>query len=214
MTIKNTNLLGFINYDYDTDNNCENYGCNDEGICRCSTISNCRVTGISHLYKIGSLYHNYYPCNITNYCVDRILKCNLAWDSSLYEFVTEHDYYGDILSSVTLNEFVSGVIDEEVEELLKLYTVNEKIEYILKLEYRKLLPTLANRDWKIKEIGTDLLFYTSSKHLQEAKKNAIVTNHLLPKAIVIPYKGLYQVIDGYHRTVNYEGREISVIVGE
>lgn len=63
----------YLDYDYDSDYNCEGSGCDDEGICRCGTITNTRINSVD----IDTIAHEI--CGdkeniILNYCVNRVLN--------------------------------------------------------------------------------------------------------------------------------------------
>lgn len=151
---------------------------------------------------------------IYRYCIHRILTKYKLWDKKSWQYHLMDDYFSQEVSAVTL---CPGIADSLNKCLLYMNTLSNsrKIEYMLELEYGKVLPELVNGNWLVTNIPMDKLYYTNPKlHEESAVKGPIsyLDNYRLPRALCVCDKTSsgfhYRVIDGYSRLADLEARDI------
>ncbi len=211
-----------VDYDYDTEYSCEESGCNSEGICRCGRICNARVTGVSVDRVTDELYSQKFDKSKSTerdikintllfgtgkeldiYCIDRILRSYRIWDSDNWSVEVQGGYYGDEIGSIVLDESLARKIESDIDEVLSLNTVKEKIDFILKKEYGYLLPELDGCDYELATISINDVVFGSDGHYRKIQQENL--EHYYPNS----YEGIrgvvkkdgpkYKIIDGYHR---------------
>jgi hypothetical protein len=205
--------------EYDTEYSCDSSGCSDEGICRCSEISNARVDGLcvdkSRLAKF--LRGAGISCSDLNlYGLDRLLR-GISRDS--WEVNVGGGYYGDEIDSVTLlstHEVLA--LDDMFSRFLELPTDADKVKFLLTAEYKYLLPQLVDRtNVSIVRIAPHLLHFPE-QHNGCARHDQLVQQYSyydLPVAVVSQVGTQYKVIDGNHRATaakQSKRKKIQVIV--
>lgn len=188
-----------VDVDYTNGGDCESYGCDDEGICRCGTIENPHVAGI----PCDRLAEKIAPSELfLKYCVERILRhFKPLHDSSNWDIQVEGGYYGEELGEVKLNESVAEILSNILLSLEKA-TDNERIEAALALEYGFILPTIKNKTWSLEKITLADVELGQTKHASKLNEERII-DYMINDApiigIVLESAGKYRVIDGYHR---------------
>jgi hypothetical protein len=81
----------------------------------------------------------------------------------------------------------------------------KKVEYVLELEFRRVLPEVRDRDWHICKVNMEKLKFTNESLLNKCRKKDLsyLATYKLPRALCIaehaPGDTVYRVIDGYHR---------------
>ena len=217
----------YVEYDYDTDNDCDSYGC--DSICRCSTIINKKITRIDFnglvlfFYqlltkvdqrnkKISIILDSPNFEEVDQYCINRILSKYKVWESDSYDINVDNGYYGQEISSVELSSF-----DEILDHCLivvSMGSVNDKIRYVLNLEYgfvnfesNDFVPILLDRS-KIdkKSIKKNHLKSVLSEDLSHYNDDV----YYLPRGIVRKVGNNYSIIDGYHRIFSTSQNDILV----
>ena len=59
--LKDKDFKGYgLQYEYNSQSNCDEHGCDDEGICRCSTIENARVENVDVKIIVDKIYALYF----------------------------------------------------------------------------------------------------------------------------------------------------------
>jgi hypothetical protein len=129
-----------------------------------------------------------------------------------YEVHVCRGYYGDEICGVTMSP-PEGLIKTLCDFVL-LKESSRKIEYILNLEYNKVLPECKDREWEIKEIQRDLIHMGSEDHANRVKNEdlSMYKNWNLPCGIVIKQGKKYRLIDGYHRMTASTKDKVKVVV--
>lgn len=204
-----------VDTDYSYEYDCENEGCNSEGICRCGHIVDATVKNVD-LSKIAKKLISRWMSihtDITEYCIERILRISGIDNPCHWEVGTEWGYYGQEIKDVRI--LPNDVVDLQLEELFSLND-NNKILHVLKIEYGTILPKLKNRTWAVETISKEQLVYPQTDYLLKVKQQDIskYKNWKLPLGIVIPNGKKFSLIDGYHRCLASKGQSsIQVIVG-
>jgi hypothetical protein len=205
-----------FNYDgadctYNSESHCECYGCHDEGICRCRTIVDAKVTEIPKSDEIVSRLWPYADL-IDLYCIERILSLNSIWDINAWEVEICGGYYGQEVDGIVFSN--AAACDNLIETLLKLDKDSDKIEFVLNLEYGYILNCLKNLTWEAIEVPFDKLIFGQEDHYVKLNKDAMLVygQWCLPRAICLEHDGMYKVADGYHRAAS-GGGNVMVYVG-
>ena len=223
---KTDNWQYSVCYDLDSESDCEVYGCDKEGICRCR-----RIVGISvgsDLNGIDTFFSHTYE--ETGDSLDKVLAhwfCRKNFHKICWDFETTGGYYGEELEKITVSED-HGFFN--LAEAFEKMSHKEKIEFLLQQEYGFVLPkVLAVKDWQLKAVFlSDVVNATNtnlSTHALAAYKNFCEmkvrikdlrenfqenTRILAPLTLTADDKK-YQVIDGRHRvtalTEEYEWKE-------
>ena len=108
-----------LEYDYNTYTSCHERYCNEEGICRCSTIQNAHVVSVNIPNMVNHIYDYYFDDSISTkrnftinsilggvskeidiYTIDRILRINKAYEPSNWEVQVCGGYYGEEIDDV------------------------------------------------------------------------------------------------------------------
>lgn len=218
-----------VKYDYNTNYSCLEYGCRDEGICRCSKISNAKVEEIdlisitNHLYDklidIKSSRRNkrlnniLYGCDIDEYCLNRILTINKLWDKEIYEINICRGYYGQEVESITMQDSILRKIENEFEEVFLLDSLSDKIRYILTLENGYLLDIIKNVDFVFAEINkSDINIKNSDNYIKSIIKNKFHFYEDYPylHGVLKEKSGKYKIIDGHHRILSSKDKILRV----
>jgi hypothetical protein len=225
------NFLYSVSYNTDGEYFCESSGCQDEGICRCYSINNIIITSVDILSlteklfnaiptnnrdrKITQLVYNYDPDSINKYCINRILTINKIYDSSIWTGNKYNGYYGDEVDKIQLNDDIFKKVNEDISSLLNKDTIEDKINYILQMEYGYILPELNNK--KYTEILVDIndIDFRNKNHYNSVlSKNVeyyMDNRYNLIKGICFFDNGKWRVIDGYHRLSKTKNSKVRII---
>jgi uncharacterized protein YqkB len=234
------NVLGVdftydLRYDYHNYTSCSESGCNEEGICRCSTIEDAHVTSVNIPSMVNHIYANYFDDSISTkrnstinsilgsvskeidiYTIDRILRINKVYDPSNWEVQVCGGYYGQEIDGVILEDVVAKKIENQLEDAFNIIDLTERIEFLLMLEYGNILPELKGLSYKITEVERDSIIFGSDAHyknvLNEDLEHYSDKNYCSIRGIVISKGDKYRLIDGYHRCSKSENRLIKVLI--
>jgi len=225
---------GAVKLSYDVEHHCDEYGCNEEGICRCSVISNAQVTKVrfsdinQEIFdeyrdnslltrrntKLNSLLYNI-TYNTDWYTVNRILVANKLYLPEVWDVDVFDGYYGQEIGEVTINTEVVKKIDSEITKALEILDLQKRIEYLLTIEYGGVLPELKNCKWDEIEVERDKLYFGNSRHRDNVLSKEL--DHYSDnfykgiRGIVVNKFGGYQVIDGYHRCLASKSSTVKVL---
>jgi hypothetical protein len=234
MKIRGFNFKYCVEYDYDSYRNCENYGCNEEGICRCSTIENAHIVSVDVTNMVMSIKDEYFDNtkaskrnskinsvlgNITDdidfYTIDRILRINGVWEPSNWDVQVCSGYYGQEIDDVILEDSVASKIEKQLEEAFDITDLTKRIEYLLILEYGYILPELKDCRYEVDTILRDKVIFGSEGQYRKVATEKLShysdKNYHSYRGIVIPKGDQYRLIDGYHRCFASEDTRIDVL---
>lgn len=219
---------------YETEHFCDEYGCNEEGICRCSVITNAQVTRVKFSEinqeifeeyrdnslltrrntKLNSLLYNI-TYNTDWYTVNRILVVNKLYLPEVWNVDVFDGYYGQEIGEVTINTEVAKKINTEITKALEILDLQKRIEYLLTIEYGGVLPELQNCKWEEIEVERDKLYFGNSRHKDNVLSKELDyysdSSYKGIRGIVINKFGGYQVIDGYHRCLTSKSPTVKVL---
>ena len=226
-----------LEYDYDTYTSCHESYCDEEGICRCSTIENAHVVSVNISNMVNHIYDNYFDNSLSTkrnstinsilggvskeidiYTIDRILRINKAYEPSNWEVQVCGGYYGQEIDDIVLEDYTAQKIETQLDEAFSLINLTERIEYLLMLEYGSILPELKGCEYSIETVERDSIIFGSDKHYR--KVNTKELNHYSDKAytgirgIALVKNDKFRLIDGYHRSSTSENRTIQLLIAK
>lgn len=202
------NLRYNVDLDYDTDTSCDESGCNQEGICRCSTISNARVTEVDCVSLLDDLLDSKASV-IDRYCVERLL--NLRLKDADWNIDIDGGYYGEKIGAVTID----GVADviKELGLLLGLPAAS-RLPTVLEAEYGYLLPPLKDvKRWKVVTVPKTKVRLGNANYATKLDPLRVerYARYTLPKGVGIVEAGGVRLLDGYHRFTAATEKEVQII---
>jgi hypothetical protein len=223
----------YVDYSYVYD--CERNGCDEEGICRCGSIHNEYVESVDVSLIVKKIYDDFFEQgkaadrnNVINevlygigkdidiYTIDRIIRSYKIWENENWNIEVEGGYYGQEVNDVTIKESIADKIEEELLTVFALPTLKEKIEYLLKVEYGKVLPDLSNCSYESIVIDKDDIIFGTEKHLDKVMKKDLDfysdKNYSGLRGIVVKSGEKWRVIDGYHRIFSTKFPKVKVLV--
>jgi hypothetical protein len=225
--IVGTNFKYHLEYDYDATRDCSAHGCDDEGICRCSSIENAEVIAIRIPSVVNEIYANYFDNTLSTkrnstintilggvtkeielYTIDRILRINKAYEPTNWEIQVCGGYYGQEIDDIIL---------DELERAFDLIDLTERIEYLLKLEYGHILPALQGLKYSIETVERDSIIFGSDEHYRKVNTESLDhysdKNYTGIRGVALVKDGRFRLIDGYHRSSTSENIKIQLLIG-
>ena len=198
-----------ISYDYYTVRDCSVAGC--DSICRCSRIENLVIESVDSppeiivkqeplpgkkgrpkLVKIDK---------ILEYCFDRVLILNGAFDKDNYEVYISNGYYGEEISSVHF-ENEHKVLDD-VNKLLNMNSDIDRIKFVLEKEYDFVTDNvLKYNNVKIETVELDTILQTVYKKgiIRKIPESYVVeVDKSFPQGVLREIGKEHDLIDGHHR---------------
>ena len=233
--IVGTNFKYHLEYDYDTNRDCSAHGCDDEGICRCSSIENAKVISIRIPSVVNEIYANYFDNSLSTkrnstintilggvtkeidiYTIDRILRINKAYEPTNWEVQVCGGYYGQEIDDVLLENSVAQKIEDQINEALSIIDLTSRIEYLLMLEYGSILPALQGRQYSIETVERDSIIFGSDEHYRKVNTKSLGhysdKNYNGIRGIALVKDGKFRLIDGYHRSSTSENIKIQLLI--
>lgn len=233
--ISQLNLDYSVRYDYQTYKSCESSGCNDDGICRCGEINNAHITSVDIESIANSIYSIYFPDDkstkrnntintilygagkeIDLYCIDRILRSYKIYNKDNWDISVIRGYYGEEIGDVLISQSLAVKIQHDIDKLFTLQSLNEKINFILEIEYGYLLPELKGKSYEVVEISKKDVVFGQEGHYKKIQTydldHYLDVNYSGIKGLVIESNGKYRVIDGYHRLYKTTKDKVKVIL--
>ncbi len=207
-----------MEYDYESERDCEEYGC--DGICRCSTlyvkINEVNIYGVAihiasclGIVEFKSVKGNYKDVLMDKingimklYSIDRLIRIANMYEKDSYEVNISKGYYGEELDSITC--FCTPVADIMAAVVMP---INKLIPFLLEKEYGYLLEDLKDKVWEIKEIPVENIVIGNNDHyikldedtLNSYKNNPLWDDFKIPHCVCVQKKDRIRLIDGYHR---------------
>lgn len=227
--------LGHIDYDRNGYTDCPSHGCDDEGICRCYTITSIYINNIDlnslslsifrevssrdttaqRDRKLSTIIYGYDPDEANIYSIHRILTHNKLYDPENWEITWSGGYYGDELDRGKIISHLYTKICSEIEHILNLEILEDKINFLLNLEYGHILPELVGKKYDILTVSkSDIVFGQEqhySKVLIEDKRYYYNYPPKIPLGVCLFKNNKWRVIDGYHRISNSNLKDIRII---
>jgi hypothetical protein len=226
-----------LKYDYNTRSNCDESGCGDEYICRCSTIENARVEDVDVKIIVDKIYALYFDNSkstkrhntinsilygmgkeIDIYTIDRIVRAHKIWKSDNWDISIEGGYYGEELGDIKIIESLAKRIERDLDLAFDIDDLDKRIEFILNIEYGYILPELVNSKYEIVEIKKSDIIFGSDDHYRKIQMENLEhysnKNYSGIRGIVKEKDGKFRLIDGYHRVYKFDGDLIKVLIAK
>jgi hypothetical protein len=228
-------FIDAVEFDTVEKNNCNEFGCHDEGVCRCSVIEQVflrkvyldmvRRKIIRRIYNSGKnqernkaitqILFGYDSDLVLNYCVDRLLSKFKIWDLDNWSYTTDNGFYGEEVNSVFIKTEIFSEINGHISELEKLDELRDIIFYLLELEYGSILEKLEDKNFKIDYVDFSKLIFGQKSHKKNVELEDLSNYHYpTVKGIVIKQDDNYFVVDGYHRLSASKSGKVLVIIAE
>lgn len=209
-------------YTYETERNCEEHGCDEEGICRCSTIVDAKFTEISLGNVVDLLYSQIKKQvrgSFLKYCIGRLLVIYKLYDPDNWELNTCGGYYGEEFDHASMCSSIWKKLEIDINTLVRLSS-DKRIEFILEKEYGYLLDRCTQCNWAEKRVSpSDINFPNEIYHSKIDPASNFTVNFDEPIGIVLSDsgdQGKVVLVDGYHRcsVAKASGQEqVAVILG-
>lgn len=226
-----------VNYEHYGEYSCEERGCNDEGICRCYTINDINISSVNinritkSIYdqirlddkqhnrhkKINDIIYNYDSDMVNKYCIHRILTKNKIWDSSNWKAEISSGYYGDEVGEVTIKKDIFDKVCKEIKDVIETEILEEKINYVLNLEYGYILDKIKDKKYQVISIDKSQLDFGQDNHFKNVLHKTLEyysdSNYLDNSIRGIAYKigDKWRVVDGYHRLTQTKLEKVRII---
>jgi hypothetical protein len=233
--IVGTNFRYHTDYDYNDYRDCDAYGCNEEGICRCGTIEDAHVISVNIPNMVNEIYSNYFDDTLASkrnstinsilggvskeidiYTIDRILRINKAYEPTNWEVQVCGGYYGEEIDDIILDDSTARKIENELDKAFDIIDLTERIEYLLMLEYGEILPTLQGRKYSIETHKRDCIIFGSDEHYRKVNTKSLDhysdKNYTGIRGIALVKDDRYRLIDGYHRSSTSENIKIQLLI--
>lgn len=149
---------------------------------------------------------------IYRYCIHRILTHFKIYKDENWQYYLTDDYYSQDVHTIKLKPSLAEDIDHCLKKMISLRD-GKKIEYVLELEFRRVLLEVRDRDWHISKVKREQLKFTNESLLNKCREEDLsyLESYKLPRALCIvdPTSGepVYRVIDGYHRLADIFERD-------
>ena len=233
--IVGTNFRYHTDYDYNDYRDCDAYGCNEEGICRCGTIEDAHVISVNIPNMVNEIYSNYFDDTLASkrnstinsilggvskeidiYTIDRILRINKAYEPTNWEVQVCGGYYGEEIDDIILDDSTARKIENELDKAFDIIDLTERIEYLLMLEYGEILPILQGRKYSIETHKRDCIIFGSDEHYRKVNTKSLDhysdKNYTGIRGIALVKDDRYRLIDGYHRSSTSENIKIQLLI--
>lgn len=201
-------------YHVDTENNCDEHGCHDEGICRCGRI-------VDVTFDVGFVPANSFFTGIFDggKGIDKALAhwfVRKHFNDLTWGYTSGGGYYGDELESIFIrddNDFYHKAMT------FSDMSNKERVEFMLTKEYGRVLPSVTKvKDWTMQAVfvadvmnsaNTNLDTRTLRDYTEYCNELALMKHsrdmfqehtQILAPLTIKNGMGKYQVIDGRHRT--------------
>jgi len=231
------NFIYCTNYNHYGSYSCEDSGCNDEGICRCYSIESIEIIDIYmndltnnifgdlHFHdsqylrdkKITQIIFDFDSDIINRYCINRILTVNKVWDKENWYGEKTGGYYGDEVSEIKIDDKIYEIITQQINQILQYDTIEDKINFVLKLEYGRILDELKGKKYSEVIVNIDDLDFRQDNHHKNVLKKTLTYysdenySKELPRGVAIWNGKKWRVIDGYHRLSQTKLKKIKII---
>jgi hypothetical protein len=241
-----------VSEDHNVTYDCENNGCHDEGICRCGMITDVYITDVD-ITRISNIIYdtindgdndlsikrnvkldlllNGYGKDMDLYMIDRILRKWKVYDPNSWDVDICGGYYGQEIEDILLKQNICDELNSEIIKALSIEPLGERVEYLLKLEYNKILPELKESEWSLEIVDLDKIIFGSEHHVKKCKKeiekgsvkyrgyfyddknyNTVLTK--LIRGVAIKKGDNYRLIDGYHRCLSTGNNRVKLLIAK
>ena len=208
-----------VDVDCDIENNCQESGCDEEGMCRCGIIADARVVRVN-AEEIVRCVWNKENC-FTKYCIARVLTSHKIYENNKWCIGIEGGYYGEEIADVKLERSFADEVEPIIHQILGAKTNKEKLFVSLIDEYGSILPELESRkDFEIIKVSIKDMFIGNNNWGKKVEHSYNPYNKdydgivglCLNASNAVAYR--YRIIDGYHRyfALKDHQKEVKIIL--
>jgi len=197
---------GGVNCNYHTSYSCEDYGCNEEHICRCGVIEETNISDVNVDQVIDTLFKDLKITDpIVQFSIDRWCRRNMKKED--FEVRTCGGYYGEEIDGIYF-------INPKLEEFLH-QTRKDLLNQLLIDEYGYLLSHLKDCEYQVEIVGVDDII-TPQKDQAKKADSGLYDNKIkdlvnkIPIALCEKKGSKYYVIDGYHRVAALRKTKLTI----
>lgn len=210
-----------LSYDCEFWSHCSEYGCDEEGICRCSTID--VKLDAPNPYTAVSLAETFFQGgegtegNFGFALAVRFLKQLFADVGDYFDINVVSGYYGEELEGIYALPDTEVLLQKQCD-VFNVMTNSERVKLVLEMEYGHLLPEVAQHDcWELVDVPVTEV--QADKGVLDRTSRRIVEDYQFftpwrdrkgrfwkrikawfPGIIAVPKEtGGFRVIDGFHR---------------
>jgi hypothetical protein len=187
---------GSIEYDYERERDCDEYGC--DCICRCSKIVNARITKVDLNGLVGEIAHGL-DDEILHYCIDRIAVIDGMGDPDNYTIDVCSGYYGEEFDGIEYQSL--GTLTEKMGMLIGKSDL-DRVRTVLGFEYGYLIPALE-KDLSISiiEVSPEAIKMGNEEYFKKLKADDLMYDpeYKLPRGVCMMHGDKAVICDGYHR---------------
>ena len=221
-----------VGYDTIGNTDCENNGCDQEGICRCYTIDHVDIYNVDFESVSKNIFNQIFDSkstefkrdnkidlvlygdkDINRYCIDRLLVINKIYDKNNWRAHWSSGYYGQEVDKISINSKIFSKLESSISKVISLESLKDKVEFLLIEEYGHILDKIKDKEYKIIEVDKSDIVFT-----QEEYKNKIETEPYYSDKDYNMYRGVclfdgvkWRVIDGYHRLSSTKMKKVKII---
>lgn len=222
VNLKDINFENFVEKNYSTKTTCAESGCDDEGICRCSTIEDVKIIKVDVGAISNEIYNQFFDNSksakrndkinsilfgmtddIQRYTIDRILRINKIWEADNWSPKIVGGYYGQEFEGIFLDESIAKKLEDLIWCGIAIDTLRERVLWLLELEYSEILPELVDKNWKVIEVKKSEISIGSLSHSKKVLSKELEfyskKKYIGIRGIVLETSGKFRLIDGYHR---------------
>jgi len=174
-------------------------------ICECTTV---RCARIKKIYP-ERVVHRIIPnkdrlASILAYCIERIFRFGGGYDICNWIPRTAPGYHGHEVIGASMGLSVIRRIQHHVDMLFEMNDA-ERMEYVLDIEYGKLLPQLIDANWRVAKMSSKDIIIRQEKYYKSGLQKSILKTYnehcyCLPIGVCFDSGDeLYRLIDGHHR---------------
>jgi len=229
-------FIDSVKYETVENNNCLDYGCHEEGVCRCSVIDSVTLKEANIKSVRSKIIRRYseseknkdrnntitqilfgYDANIVfEYCVDRILSFYKIWNVENWNYTIDNGFYGEEVNSIFIKPEIFNKIICHINEIEIIDELKNIVFYLLKLEYGEILDKLKDKNYYIGHIEKSKIIFPQITHKKKVDSEDLSYYHysLIPRGLVLRQDENYFVIDGYHRLSASKSERVLVIIAE
>jgi hypothetical protein len=222
-----------VSYKYTRKYNCPTLNTKPciEKSCYCSYIDEFFVINVDFNKIIEKIFENFYTKStfterllklkflIGNntkateyYIIDRLCSFYKIWNIESYIPNIYKGYYGEEVDGVFLKKEIADKIEDEFNKISKFDKLEDKIYYLLNLEYGYILPILKNKKITIEKIYKGQININNIEYLENEKNSIFYKPHGISGILFKNCNNNFILIDGYHRYLNDNSKKTLYIV--
>jgi hypothetical protein len=233
--LKKYDLKLFTDWTFDSDFHCRDFGCEEEKICRCSTISHYEITSVGFNSIVSDIYKRIFEDSteskrnqkieaiiggitdeINLYTIDRIFRINKLFLCQNFYAEIIKGYYGEEIGPIYINESVAEKVKNQLEVAFSKDNLTDRIKYLLYLEYGYILPDLKTGNFTLEIVKKNDIIFGNNSHFEKVSRENLEfynnKNYKLIRGVAIREGERFRLIDGYHRCFSCNDGELVLLV--